>query len=105
MSSSDTATPVSYRLASRTAFTLRPVSGAGATDEIDDRLIVYQRLALPVQADEGKQSVLDLVPFAGSGRIVADRNRHTSLIAQRLELQFPRAGPTSVASSAVRADE
>ena len=33
-----------------------------------------QRLSFPVQADKGKQAVLDLVPLAGSGRNVTNRD-------------------------------
>src|SRR6266702_4715330 len=80
-------------------------SCARAANEINDGLIVDQRLSLPVQTDEGKQPVFDLVPLAGSGWIVADRDRHAGLVAQRLEMQFPRAWPASVAASAVSADE
>ena len=39
--------------------------GGGGSDEVDDDFIAYLRLTPPVQAEERKQPVFDLVPFAG----------------------------------------
>jgi hypothetical protein len=41
-----------------------------------------QRLAAPVLGDVRKHAVLDLVPFAGAGREVADVNAQTQLGCQ-----------------------
>ena len=41
--------------------------GGGGSDETDDRGQAGQRFAAPVHGDVGKQSMLDLVPLAGSG--------------------------------------
>ena len=41
-------------------FDFEPGSRLGATDEINDRFIVDQRLSLPVQTDKRKEPVLDL---------------------------------------------
>ena len=49
--------------------------------------------------------MLDLVPLAGSRRIVADRDRHASLVAQFLEVQLPGPRPVAITASAVGADE
>ena len=49
--------------------------------------------------------MFDLVPLAGSRRIVANRDRHSSFVAQRLQMQFPGARPVAIAAAAVSADE
>jgi hypothetical protein len=46
--------------------------------------------------------MLDLVPFAGSGRIVTNRDSHPGFVAQCLQVQFPGALPIPVAAAAVR---
>ena len=40
----------------------------------------------PVDRNEGKESVLNLVPFAGGRRIMSNRNRQLLLIGKFLEL-------------------
>src|SRR6266851_2161642 len=56
-------------------FGFEPGSRLRATDEIDDRFVVDQRLSFPVQTDERKEPVLDLVPLAGAWRVVTDGDR------------------------------
>ena len=46
----------------------------GGSNEVDDDFMTDQRLASPILADEGKQSVFDLVPLAGAGREVSHRD-------------------------------
>ena len=48
--------------------------------------------------------MLDLVPLAGSGRVVTNRDRPAGFVAQRLEVQLPGAWPVSVAASAIGTD-
>src|ERR1700728_4382803 len=48
--------------------------------------------------------MLDLVPFAGSRRVVTDGDRYPDLIRHLLQLELPRAKSISVAPSSVRAD-
>lgn len=42
--------------------------GCGGGDEVQDHLVTSERLASPVEGDEGEETVLDLVPLAGAGR-------------------------------------
>ena len=49
--------------------------------------------------------MFDLVPLAGSRGIVANRDRHSGFIAQRLQMQLPGPRPVAIAASAVSADE
>ena len=58
--------------------------GCRGADESNDGLIVDQRLATPVLADERKQSVLDAVPLAGAGREVADRDFKARVVGEFL---------------------
>ena len=53
-------------------------------DQLDDRAIAAQRLAAPVDGDERKQTVLDLVPFAGARREVTDRDFQPGFVGQFL---------------------
>ena len=71
-------------------------AGRGGGDQADDRLAGDKRLAAPVAADEAEQSVLDLVPFAGAGREVADADREMCFVGQRLQLGLPVAGAVAV---------
>ena len=56
-------------------------------DEIYDHFQGLQRSATPVTRDVTEESMFDLVPFAGSGRIVADLEDHSCLVGNLL--QFP----------------
>jgi hypothetical protein len=70
-----------------------PVARPGAANQINDG-----RLPSPVQTDKRKEPVLDLVPLAGSRRIVPDRDRYPDLIPHLLQLDFPGAQAISVVS-------
>ena len=61
-------------------FDFESAACSGAADEIDHGFEVDQRFTLPVQANEGEQSVLDLVPLAGARRIVANGDGHARFI-------------------------
>lgn len=61
-------------------FNLQSAAGPGGANEIDDGLVIDQGLALPVQADEGEQPVLDLIPLAGSRWIMTDSDRGSHLM-------------------------
>ena len=45
--------------------------GSGGADQVDYDAVADQRPGAPVDADEREQPVLDLVPLAGAGRMVA----------------------------------
>ncbi len=59
------------------------IGGRGA-DEIDDDAIADQRRGTPVQADERKQAVLYLVPFAGARRQVVKLDIDAKFVSQLL---------------------
>lgn len=72
----------------------------GANQIYDDRQTL-QRPSSPVPTDEGKQSVLDLVPLACPRRKMTHRNRQTHLVSQSLQFPLPQAGPRSIASARI----
>lgn len=49
--------------------------------------------------------MLDLVPLAGAGRKVTDRDRQSGLNRQLLQLPFPQAQAVTVTASGVSGDE
>lgn len=55
---------------------------ARATNQVHHRLEVDQWSASPVQADEREQTMLDLVPVARAGGIVADRDLERNLVGE-----------------------
>ena len=65
---------------SNSEWTVNPASVVVAAIEIHDHLMTDERFAPPVLADEGEQTVLDLVPLAGSRRQVADGNPQASFV-------------------------
>ena len=77
----------------------------GGSDPIDDRFVVDQRHPLPVQADKRKEPVLDLVPLAGAGRVVTNRDRDRHLAGQLVEVDLPCPEPMAVAAPRIRADQ
>ena len=59
---------------------LQPFLGRGSRNQAHDHLQTGERLAAPVFADEGKQAMLDFVPFAGSGWKVAGGDSEPGLV-------------------------
>jgi len=82
-----------------------PGARFGATNQVDASFIMDQRLSSPVQTDKREEPVLDLVPLAGSRRIVTDRDRYPHLIRHLLQVEFPGAKAISVAPPSICADE
>src|SRR5271166_1109360 len=72
--------------------------GAGRGNETDDGLETSQRLAAPVLADIGKESMLDLIPLAGTGREMTDDDPQTRFVGQFLQLEFPEPQAGTVAA-------
>src|SRR3712207_4037316 len=68
-------------------------------------LFPYTTLFRSVLREEGEQPVLDLVPFAGAGREVADAERQARLVGQPLQLPLPQPQPRAVAPPAVGGDQ
>src|SRR5205823_5220285 len=58
-----------------------------------------------VLTDVGKESMFDLVPFAGAGGQVANRDLKTGFIGQFLQLGLPEPGSIAVAASTISRDQ
>src|SRR6185312_13330604 len=78
--------------------------GCRRRDQLDDGTIAAQRLASPVDRDERKKAVLDLVPLARAGWQVANRDGELELIGQLLKLDFPETYTLTVAAATVSRD-
>src|SRR4051812_25003413 len=61
----------------------------GAGNQLDDDLMGQQRFATPVLGDEGEQTMLDAVPFAGARRQMRNGYGQGCLIGQCLQLGLP----------------
>ena len=83
----------------------QPSLGGCRADEVDDDLVAGQGSAGSVHGDMVEESVFDFVPFAGSGREVADRDFQLGFLGQGGELRFPRAQPVAVGTALIGADQ
>ena len=65
---------------------LQTCGRGGGGDQLNDGLETDERFSTPVLRDEREQAMLDLVPLAGSGRQVTDRDGKAELVGQGLQL-------------------
>src|ERR1700684_4413324 len=82
----------------------KPFCSRGVTNRCDYDFLGFQRDSLPVSCDVAKESVLDLVPFARSRRIVTNFYNQPRLVGKTLQLQFPQPIARAVAAAAVGRD-
>lgn len=54
-------------------------------DELKNDFVTHQRFSSPVLADEGKETMLDFVPFARSRRQVRNRDGESCFVSQFLQ--------------------
>ena len=80
-------------------------TGGCGGNEIDHNLMTDKRLASPVLTDVGEEPMFDLVPFAGAGGQVANRDLKAGFIGQLLQLGLPQPGPVTVAASTIGRDQ
>src|SRR5450759_3395248 len=67
--------------------------------------IVTERLSTPIGRDKRKQAMFYFVPFAGSGRKVANADDQSRLIRKLLHLYFPQAQPITIATAPIGRDD
>src|SRR5437660_2487118 len=82
----------------------KPFGCPGVANRFDYDFVSFQGNSLPVSCDVAKESVLDLVPFARSRRIVTNLDHQTRLVGKTLKLQFPQPIAGTVAAATVRGD-
>ena len=80
-------------------------AGGRARDQADDGLMTDERPTTPVVGDEAEEAMLDLVPLAGAGREVADRELEFQRVGEVLERDAPQARARAVAAAAVRRNQ
>src|SRR5208337_2383431 len=71
------------------------------SNQLYNHLMADQGSTPPVHTDMRKETMLDLVPFAGSRREVAYGDPQTHLGSQVLQLNFPQADAVSVTSPTI----
>jgi hypothetical protein len=49
--------------------------------------VTDERLAAPVEVDEGKETMFDVIPLTGAGRKVADADRQAQLKGEALQFE------------------
>src|SRR5208282_6001790 len=81
------------------------LGGGGCGNQPYYRLVVPERFAPPVRANEREEPVLHFVPLAGSRREMAHGDRKPRLVGQALQLQFPKPQPVAVAATAIGGDQ
>src|SRR5260370_7960539 len=85
---------------------LQAGSGCGDADKLQGLLITAQRLGRPVPADLTEQTVLDGIPFGGTGRVVRDGDDEPETIAQLpLNLLLPGATLRAITAARIGQDE
>ncbi len=71
----------------------QPRFSRGRGNQLEDHRVADERLATPVLADPGEETMRGVVPFAGSWRQMADHDGETRLISQLLQFPLPQAHP------------
>src|SRR5260370_13618904 len=79
--------------------------GCRCSDQLNDGLVADQRAAAPVLCDEREEPMLDLVPFAGTGRQMTDRDVDAEFVGESLQLALPEPDPHAIAAAAISSDQ
>src|ERR1700676_3030407 len=79
--------------------------GGRAGDQVDNDVVTDQGLATPVLRDVAEHTMLNLVPFAGARREMADMDGQAQLARQVLQRDFPEPAAAAVATAAIGGDQ
>ena len=74
-------------------------------NEVEQGVIIDQRLSHPVGADETKHAVFDRIPLGSTSGKVVDGDGQPELIGERLETDFPEPSPPSIGATRVSFNE
>src|SRR5215468_827067 len=77
----------------------------GVCDQVDDGLVGAEGATAPVDRDERKEAVLDLVPLAGPWREMTDADGEAEFVGDALQIVLPDVGAVAVAATGVGGDE
>src|SRR5437588_7767935 len=83
----------------------QPLLSAGMRNQFEDDLQGGEWFGPPVNGNEGKESMLNLVPLAGRRWIMRDRDRELFFIGQILELFLPQAVSRPVGAATICGDK
>src|SRR5216683_2861117 len=83
------------------AFDFEPRGGGRGSDQVHHHFVADQGLATPVLRDGRKQTVLDLVPLAGTRWEVAHRNFQSRFIREFLQLELPQTEAIAIAATGI----
>src|SRR5258708_12931941 len=75
--------------------------GGRMRDQLNDGFQRRERLGTPIDGNEGKEAMLDLVPFAGGRRIMRHGDGELFLISQGLQGLLPQLVPLSIPPSSL----
>jgi len=64
--------------------------GFGVANQVYDHLVTGQRFPTPVRRDMTEHTMFDLVPLAGAGRKMTDRQAKTGVVGQSLQGHLPQ---------------
>src|ERR1700759_4497444 len=78
---------------------------SGAGDQIDNRLAADERTSTPVPGDEAEEPMLDLIPFTGARRKMADDQLQAQLIGQFLQAYLPQPRVRPVGAARIGGDQ
>ena len=85
---------------------LQAGSGCGGADKFQGLLITVQGLGCPIPADLTEQTMLDGIPFGGTGRVVRDGDDESEAIAQLpLNLLLPGTTLRAITATGISQDE
>src|SRR5712691_2759709 len=73
----------------------------GGRDQLNNRLKAAQGLSAPIEGDEGKEAMFDLVPLAGPGRQMANSDGNTHRIREILQFYFPQTNPVAITAPTI----
>ncbi len=83
----------------------KPCLCCGILDEPDNGLSAGQWFPSPIFRESRKHSMVDVVPCAGSWRIVTDMETQAKLICSCLYVDFPQSDSGAMTSTSICCDE
>lgn len=76
--------------------------GGSGPNQVDDDGAAEQGSPTPIVGDMAEHPMFNLVPLAGTGREVADRDTQGEAVSPFLHRHFPQPRPTAIAPASVR---
>src|SRR5215467_1953471 len=87
------------------ATTLPPVTFQCISNQLDNYFTTDQWLSTPVGRNLAEQAMLNLIPFAGPGRKMADPDHKAQFIGQMLQRDFPEPTSAAITTATISGDQ